>query len=337
MREPARYYPVIAGAMIEESVTPFLGAGVNLCGRPAGVAFRRGGEYLPDAAELAQYLDKKFGYSVGGVGERDLSTDLLRVAQYAHLVAGDRLSNTLHELFDVAYPPNSVHTLLASLPRRLRESGLPQNDQLIVTANYDDTLERAFDAEGEPHDVVSYYKGKFLHWGPGSAEGFDAPVVIDEPERYTRIAEDVGTTILKIHGLVDRKDPARRWESFVITEDDYIDYLTRTDIRRLLPVNIVNRLKRSNFLFLGYSLRDWNIRAILHAIWRDQTDKRHWAVLLSTDEVEQSLWQRRNVQMLTVALDEFVDRLDASLEAKLQEAAHESAAHAGPVGVEDAP
>ena len=34
--------------------------------------------------------------------------------------------------------------------------------------------------------------------------------------------------ILKIHGAVDRDEPKE--DSFVITEDNYIDYLTATDV-----------------------------------------------------------------------------------------------------------
>ena len=39
--------------------------------------------------------------------------------------------------------------------------------------------------------------------------------------------------ILKIHGAVDRTDSDR--DSYVITEDHYIDYLTRTDISEPRP------------------------------------------------------------------------------------------------------
>ena len=37
--------------------------------------------------------------------------------------------------------------------------------------------------------------------------------------------------ILKIHGAIDRAGPEAEWDSYVITEDHYIDYLTRTEIR----------------------------------------------------------------------------------------------------------
>ena len=289
-------------------VTPFLGAGANRCGRPEGESFRKG-LYLPDGRELADSIAAEFG-----VTEEEKEYDLLQISQYVSLMSPDEseLGTYLHKVFDAPYPPTHVHTFLAGLPGRLRENGLPSNDQLIVTANYDDTLERTFDEAGEQYDLVSYYEGRFVHWAPGANRATDEPEVIEDPQSYHRIDEDEGIVVLKVHGLVHAK-----WETFVITEDDYIDYLTRTDLSRLLPVNIVNRLKRSSFLFLGYSLRDWNIRAILHALSRDQLEKQHWAVLLDPDRVERKLWDRRKVRIVEIPLDEFLNGLEKHLETRL--------------------
>ncbi len=79
---------------------------------------------------------------------------------------------------------------------------------------------------------------------------------------------------------MDRASPER--DSFVITEDHYIDYLTRTDISNLLPVTLAAKLRKSHFLFLGYSLRDWNLRVILHRIWGEQKlTYKSWAIQVS--------------------------------------------------------
>ena len=53
----------------------------------------------------------------------------------------------------------------------------------------------------------------------------------------------------------------------MITENHYIDYLRQADIARLIPVNVVSRMRKSHFLFLGYSLKDWNLRVILNRLW----------------------------------------------------------------------
>jgi hypothetical protein len=125
--------------------------------------------------------------------------------------------------------------------------------------------------------------------------------------------------ILKIHGLVDRKTPERQWDSFVITEDHYIEYLTRTDISKFLPPKLIDRFKRSNFLFLGYSLRDWNLRAILQRIWQEQRGQGYtnWAVLLDPEKIDKESWEKRNVQVVEIPLDRYVSRLGDTLRRRL--------------------
>ena len=80
--------------------------------------------------------------------------------------------------------------------------------------------------------------------------------MIDVANTYTGLSPDVRTVILKIHGQVDR-GPAREWESFVVSEDDYIDYLAHADIANLMPVTLAAKLRRSHFLFLGYAPEEW--------------------------------------------------------------------------------
>ena len=70
--------------------------------------------------------------------------------------------------------------------------------------------------------------------------------------------------ILKIHGAIDRGDESH--DSFVVSEDHYIEYLTHSNLSELVPVSVLARLRRSHFLFLGHRMRDWNLRAMLHRI-----------------------------------------------------------------------
>ena len=66
--------------------------------------------------------------------------------------------------------------------------------------------------------------------------------------------------MLKLHGGIIRVEQ-RAWESFVVTEDDYIDYLPPLlDLAAAVPVALAAHLRRSHFLFLGYGMRDWNLR-----------------------------------------------------------------------------
>src|SRR4051812_25082671 len=70
-------------------VVPFLGAGINMCGRmpPKFVL----GETLPSGYELAEHLAKKFGYPAGS------NLDLARVAQFAYSKKSGPLYDALAE------------------------------------------------------------------------------------------------------------------------------------------------------------------------------------------------------------------------------------------------
>src|SRR6185436_1585156 len=70
---------------------------------------------------------------------------------------------------------------------------------------------------------------------------------------------DRRTVLLKLHGAVD-PFPEREWESFVITEDDYIDYLGRSDVASSVP--LVGRRPRPDAARVGVlaPLRDRRAR-----------------------------------------------------------------------------
>ena len=118
---------------------------------------------------------------------------------------------------------------------------------------------------------------------------------------------------MKIHGAVDRVNAER--DSFVITEDHYIDYLTHTDIANLVPVTLAAKLRKSHFLFLGYGLRDWNLRVILHRIWGEQKlTYRSWAIQRDPEPLDQEFWHKRDVDILNVRLEDYVAALGESLQ-----------------------
>jgi hypothetical protein len=296
----------VAKAMVLDGrVVPLLGAGANLCGRTRSTGrWAPGSRWLPSGAELADHLARYGDYP-------EESRDLGRVSQYVSAVLGDEpLYQELHELFVADYEPTALHRFLAEVPAIVR--ALPEQPrdrhQLIVTTNYDDALERAFADAGEEFDLVSYVcdgddRGKFLHRAPDAA-----PTLIERPNEYGALSLDDRTVILKIHGAVDRDDPER--DSFVITEDHYIDYLTRTDVANLLPITLAAKLRQSHILFLGYSLRDWNLRAIFHRIWQERRRScASWAIQRAPEPIEVRFWQKRGVEILNFALDRYVAEL----------------------------
>jgi DNA-binding SARP family transcriptional activator len=262
----------------------------------------RSGRLVPvlgaDVAELAERLAERFHYSENGA-------ELPRVAQYIAVMQGSGpLYDELHALFDTDVAPTAVHRLLASLPPGFREQGMPH--QLIVTTRYDLALETAFLEAGEEFDVVSYVasgpsRGKFCHIRP-TGEGR----MIDLPNTYaTELSLEERTVILRLHGQVDR-GPERQWESFVVTEDDYIDYLLNSDLSGSVPVALAAKLRRSHFLFLGYTMADWNLRVILNRLWSDQPlSYRSWAVQPEPKPLEREFWRRRDVEVHEIPLEQY--------------------------------
>src|SRR4029450_6392571 len=127
--------------------------------------------------------------------------------------------------------------------------------------------------------------GRFLHTSPDGNE-----TIINKPKSYKELRCVERPVIAKIHGAVGRRMPDQ--DSFVITENHYIDYLSHTaaDIKTLIPVNIALRMMQSHFLFLGYSLKDWNLRVILHRLWGDggmAWNFNSWAVQPKPDTIDE--------------------------------------------------
>lgn len=293
-------YARIAWWMQRGKVVPVLGAGVNLSDRPPGAGFLRG-TYLPSGPELAHELAHLYPAIE--------SYSLAEVSQYVAMLDGNAvLYDELHDVFDADYPLTRVHRMLAGLARLQRESPGARDCMLCVTTNYDDLLERAFREIDEPYDLLTYIAegrdcGKFRHV---TAEG--EAVVVTRPNEYVDVHLDNRTVIAKVHGAVDR---AAGLDSYVITEDHYIDYMTRADISALFPAMLAAKLRKSHFLFLGYSLRDWNMRVMLHRLWDEQEGRKYrsWAIQAEPTGIDRKAWDNRGVDILPVRLEEFVDAI----------------------------
>ena len=295
-----QHFELLASLILDDQVVPFLGAGVNLCGRPIDRSFREG-ELLPSGTELASWLASEW--------KMPDEQGLALVSQHAVVLVGDGpLYTKLHRVFDHDYAPTAVHRLLASLPARARDLGRPTMP-LIVTANYDDVCERAFADAGEALDVVVYmekgdHAGRFVHIDP---EGTYTP--IRKPNTY-EFRLDERPCLVKIHGAIDRRRP--EFDSFVITEDDYVDYVIKagSDLAKVFPVDLLSKARNNHFLYLGYSLRDWNLRVILNRIEAERTGSyESWAVQLDPGDLEARAWQRRGVEVVSSTLEAYTERL----------------------------
>jgi hypothetical protein len=312
-------------------VIPFLGAGASLCGRPNDDAGQplpwKGADeaFLPNGAELGNWLAGKCSFP----DPAEIS-DLAKIASYYEVQAKRRLLvRRLREVFAKDYAPGVIHKFLAGCSRPL----------LIVTTNYDNLIEKAFDAEKRPYHLVAYpereeFAGSVLWWKPGAAEP-----EAHKPSELPLSLSDT-TIIYKMHGTVS---PRSVWNSFVITEEDYVRFLARMTDRVAIPSRFMWKFKNSAFLFLGYGLRDWNLRVMLESLnaacgydptpvglntpqnLRLEGDDPFddyigeyspkdsqlpaWAIQYQPSELERTLWRSRNVGIFDMLLEDFVDRL----------------------------
>jgi hypothetical protein len=296
------HYGNLVRALRRGRVTPVLGAGVNLCGRSESGDQTWLGRFPPSARELTAFLAGRFELPP------DQPAELLRVSQFIYEMRGGEgpLFDELHDVFIREYHPTEVHEFLAEVPGELRAHGINVGSPLIVTTNYDDLMERALIARGEEFDLLVYmangpHEGKFCHRPPGGRLN-----PIDHPDEIAQTGDAAGridpakrTVMLKLHGFADPEQ-----DSYVITEDHYIEYLTRIDLDGKLPQTVLGVLRNSHLLFLGYSLQDWNLKAMLYKLWTERlSDRDWWAIQLDPDPLEVRSWQRRGVEIFNLGLD----------------------------------
>jgi len=274
------HYAAVAAALSSGRVVPIVGVDYTL---------------------LAHALADHFGVEGGG--------DLTRISQYVEVTKGSGpLYDELHSLLAATSSPGQVHRFLAGLPRLAREHGSDQ--PLLVTAGYDLALEQALLDAGEEFDVVVYvaaglHRGRFCHLAP---DGSATP--IESPNTYvTELALERRPVVLKLYGCIDL-NPDRQWESFVVSEDDYIGYLRLRDLAAAVPVALAAKLRHSHFLFLGYEIRNWHLRIVFNRLWEDSAlSYRSWAVLGRLAPLDCELWRRHDVEVLEASPEEYVSRL----------------------------
>ena len=257
-----------------------------------------------DSEPLASELARRFGVDAD-------TRELARVSQAVAVLNGSGpLYDTLHTLVEGDGEPSAVHRFLARLPALLRERDTGQ--PLLVTTGYELALERALEEVEEPYETVCYLaagqmRGSFCHIAPSGVAS-----VIERPNAYTgELALDERTVLLHLQGRIDRS-AERAWESFAVTEDDFIHY---GDVARRLPVSLAARLRRTHLLLLGYTLSTWTLRVVLERFWGSEPlPYRSWSVHPGPQPLEREFWRRRDVEVVDMAPAAYVAELERALE-----------------------
>jgi hypothetical protein len=302
-------YSQVAEWLAQGEIVPFVGSGASI----AGVTTPKP---LPDGRGLAAELAGKMQGAFPPGEQRDLP----QVAQFFERSVFDRdaLYGYLHQRFESEQQdtsPGAVARLLAEIP--------PAEAPLfIITTNYDSFIERAFREKGRAICVVTQDMRDPEKGASGvRVELPDRSVSEEESTDFqwsdlSRFPRDCAF-LFKMHGSVATKRPQR--DDVIITEDDYVDFLVNSGGRKspyFPPPALTAQYKQKRFLFLGYSLYDWNFRAFLrilalkNALSRRE-QRRHWAIQLEPHQIEVDLWAHRNVNVFDGDLSDFCGQLSA--------------------------
>lgn len=217
----ARFLKDYPAALADENGTIFIGAGVSMA---AG---------YPSWARLLQEIGEELG-----VRSKDVA-DLAALAQWSVSENGGagRVRGVIRQQIGVVKPVPPALEVIARLPIKH-----------LWTTNYDELIERAFQAINRPYDVISAAADLSIPRKPGAAR------------------------IYKMHGSVTRLD------DIVISTDDYELY--RTKRRPYLPL-LEAHLTSTSMLFVGLSFTDPNVRHVLSLIRESFTEAppEHFAIV----------------------------------------------------------
>ncbi len=265
----------------------FLGSGANAPPLDSPDAYPAA-QRPPVGGDLAERLADHFGFADAMPGETP--RDLTRVAMYVEIeprLGGrngllDRLDVLLRGVDGDRTQPSVALRMLAALPFKI-----------IVTTNYDLLFDRALRESGKEPRVLAY----------NPEEGVRPP---DYPDPTPE-----APLLFKMHGDLNHRS------SIVITDEDYITFVQRMadkDQAHPVPETVRYRMAQWPTLFVGYSLRDYNLRLLFRTLrWRLDVSEIpiSFAIDRRPDPLILKVWQdqRSIVAFLTADLWAFAPEL----------------------------
>lgn len=215
----------------------FLGAMAAAADPPAGSPFNYAAK-LPSGKALSNRLAEICEYT-------DTDKDnLQRVSLFfqckEHSSRNDLIKALAGIIAESKVAPSPALHMLAALPFRI-----------IITTNYDKLFEEALykanTSDGESkRPIITVYDPE--RNGP--------------PEQVPLDPLEAKPILLKLHGDIDKPN------SIVITEEDYITFIHRMANPHFHPIHekIRSRMMEWPVLFIGYSLRDYNLRLLFKTL-----------------------------------------------------------------------
>jgi SIR2-like protein len=250
----------------------------------------------PNGGELSKQLAEMSGYT----DEADpKNSNLQRVSLHFQYREGGSRAGLVTEIkrrvaADGIVPSPALH-MLAALP-------FP----IIITTNYDHLFDQALRQARTVSD-----------------DAFKDPIVMvydpdlkREPTFVTPEPTEKKPVLVKLHGDIDRP------ESIVITEEDYLVFIQKMSDKHHHPLheNLLFRINNWHVLFVGYSLKDYNLRLLFRTL-RWHVDPANIPLSFSVDPKPDNLivsvWQSRDKPMVSFVREDLWSFVPALYEACL--------------------
>ena len=264
----------------------FLGAGVHYPPPKDSPYLYPESERPPLGSTFSEHLAAQTGFTARFPNES--TNNLQRVSQDYEC----RLQRTalVKELKKAVYADKRPSPVVRALARL--------SFPVVITTNYDQLFEKALKEVGKD-PILSVFKKN--------------ETVEEMTDEYPHDEELTAQRpfVFKIHGDIDKPD------SLVITDEDYIQFVLRMSDKQdfhPVPETIRYYLKKWPTLFIGYSLKDYNLRLLFKTL-RWKLDKAKFPPAYSVDPFPDPLildvWhsQRRYVTFVVRDVWTFVPEL----------------------------
>ncbi|HRI71518.1 MAG TPA: SIR2 family protein [Polyangium sp.] len=274
--EYERVLDKVVGWIEDRKIVPILGPG--LLARVHGDVRQTARQLAQDHAfPLAQHDCTDLPRVLQYLSVKDSRDDLVRF--YRGQIIRDLIEQHKGWLPEDARKKKDLNELLELVGDKLRDDGHVDPYSILaelpaavyVTTNFDSLLENALRARKKtPREVLSRWRYQEDKLAAPDKSGKEA--TLDEPLVYHPFGTFAGVP-----------------EGWVLTEDNYFDYLIKMSAKEAIPDRVASVLLRYPLLFLGFRLTDWEFRVLFRLMMsypdaqKRLTRNRHVAIQLDPD------------------------------------------------------
>jgi SIR2-like protein len=251
---------------------------------------------------------------------------LTSIASYYEKFLGRQpMWELLREIISGKKTPTPTHKMLAQAAGyHLKKN--PASDYLIITTNYDCLMEQALDETGDgiPYIVLTTRKGtdpKVLMRCSKTVKDGEALRNENSNREYpgSFTLSDMKQSLVAIYKIHGCLSPELQFsdDGVVISDNDYVDYVSQMSTRGgMIPSYVSRLMRRKPLWFLGYSLSDWNVRSIYETV-KAKSDPdgiiKDYSVMYSVGDFESLFFEKSNITIFQTGLNEFVKGIMSNL------------------------